>query len=251
MSPACRDCAARLPHDGQLIIVHCSVILNVWRRKGGNYCFTDVRSTDKSVPKSLRRAIAIKLPQSFPTGLTHRCQDGVRVDAALRLLRRTLLLASSAGAAWAHGALTLAAAADGRSDRYDRHHRAPRLTTTARDEQRLAPNLVNIQAAEDIVKYPDFNAAEALGPHSWSQPRDRHRRRSLCQRFAGIDSNLNGTTFGGVTLLNTQPGGTYFGGGGRAVELDTIPIGSIDRLDRTQDRPARPGGRGASAARSN
>ena len=33
-----------------------------------------------------------------------------------------------------------------------------------------------------------------------------------------------------MTLLNTQPGGTYFGGGGRAVELDTIPIGSIDRL---------------------
>ena len=105
-----------------------------------------------------------------------------------------------------------------------------RAATTARDEQRLAPNLVNTQAAEDIIKYPDFNAAEALGRiPGVSLAIDTGEGRFV--NIRGIDSNLNGTTFGGVTLLNTQPGGTYFGGGGRAVELDTIPIGSIDRLE--------------------
>ncbi len=106
---------------------------------------------------------------------------------------------------------------------------ARRATTTARDEQRVAPNLVNIQAAEDIVKYPDFNAAEALGRvPGVSLAIDTGEGRFVAIR--GLDSNFNGTTFGGVTLLNTQPGGTYFGGGGRAVELDTIPIGSVDRI---------------------
>ncbi len=106
---------------------------------------------------------------------------------------------------------------------------ATRATKTARDEQKLAPNLVNIQAAEDIVKYPDFNAAEALGRiPGVSLAIDTGEGRFVAIR--GLDSNFNGTTFGGVTLLNTQPGGTYFGGGGRAVELDTIPIGSVDRI---------------------
>ena len=106
---------------------------------------------------------------------------------------------------------------------------ARRATTTARDEQRLAPNLINIQAAEDIVKYPDFNAAESLGRiPGVSLAIDTGEGRFVAIR--GLDSNFNGTTFGGVTLLNTQPGGTYFGGGGRAVELDTIPIGSVDRI---------------------
>ncbi|MFX4404591.1 TonB-dependent receptor plug domain-containing protein, partial [Acinetobacter baumannii] len=85
-------------------------------------------------------------------------------------------------------------------------------------------NIVNIQPAEEIVKYPDFNAAEALGRvPGVSLAIDTGEGRFVTIR--GIDSNLNGTTFGGVTLLNTQPGGTYFGGGGRAVELDTVPIG--------------------------
>ncbi|GHH25993.1 TonB-dependent receptor [Sphingomonas glacialis] len=104
-----------------------------------------------------------------------------------------------------------------------------RAAQTARAEERAAVNLVNVQAAEDIVKYPDFNAAEALGRiPGVSLAIDTGEGRFV--NIRGIDGNLNGTTFGGVTLLNTQPGGTYFGGGGRAVELDTVPIGSIDRL---------------------
>ncbi len=104
-----------------------------------------------------------------------------------------------------------------------------REAATARAEERLAPNLLNIQAAEDIIKYPDFNAAESLGRvPGVSIAIDTGEGRFV--NIRGIDGNLNGTTLGGVTLLNTQPGGTYFGGGGRAVELDTVPIGAIDRL---------------------
>ena len=104
-----------------------------------------------------------------------------------------------------------------------------RASKDARAEEKAAPNLVNVQAAEDIVKYPDFNAAEALGRvPGVSLAIDTGEGRFV--NIRGIDGNLNGTTFGGVTLLNTQPGGTYFGGGGRAVELDTVPIGAVDRL---------------------
>ena len=106
---------------------------------------------------------------------------------------------------------------------------AARASKNARAEERAAPNLVNVQAAEDIIKYPDFNAAEALGRvPGVSLAIDTGEGRFV--NIRGIDGNLNGTTFGGVTLLNTQPGGTYFGGGGRAVELDTVPIGAVDRL---------------------
>ncbi len=104
-----------------------------------------------------------------------------------------------------------------------------RFNEGARAQQKNAINVVNIQSAEDIVKYPDFNAAESLSRiPGVSISADTGEGRFVVIR--GIDSNLNGTQFGGVTLLNTQPGGTSFGGGGRAVELDTIPIGAVDQL---------------------
>ncbi len=107
---------------------------------------------------------------------------------------------------------------------------AKRLEKTARSEQKAAPNIVNIQSAETIEKYPDFNAAEALGRiPGVSMSEDTGEGRFV--EIRGIDGNLNGATFGGVVLLNTNPGGTYFGGGGRAVEMDTIPIGAVDRLE--------------------
>ena len=49
-------------------------------------------------------------------------------------------------------------------------------------------------------------------------------------QIRGIDANLDGATYGGVPLLNTFPGGTESGGGGRAVEFDTIPTGAIDGI---------------------
>jgi TonB-dependent receptor len=104
-----------------------------------------------------------------------------------------------------------------------------RLESTARAEQAAAPNLVNVQPAETIAKYPDVNAAEALSRiPGVALSIDTGEGRFV--NIRGLDGNLNGATFGGVVLLNTQPGGTYFNGAGRAVEFDTVPIGAIDRI---------------------
>ncbi len=104
-----------------------------------------------------------------------------------------------------------------------------RRADTARTEQQQAPNLVNIQPAETIAKYPDVNAAEALSRvPGVALSIDTGEGRFV--NIRGLDGNLNGATFGGVVLLNTQPGGTYFNAAGRAVEFDTVPIGAIDRI---------------------
>ena len=104
-----------------------------------------------------------------------------------------------------------------------------RAAKTARHEQKQAPNLVNIQSAETIAKYPDYNAAEALGRvPGVSLSIDTGEGRFV--NIRGLDGNLNGATFGGVVLLNTQAGGTYFNASGRAVEFDTVPIGAVDRI---------------------
>jgi TonB-dependent receptor len=106
---------------------------------------------------------------------------------------------------------------------------APRDEVVARKRQQVAPNLLSIQPAEVIQQYPDFSAAEALGRMPGvSLSTDTGEGRFV--NIRGIDGNLAGATYGGVPLLNTYPGGTYFGGGGRAVEFDTIPIGAIDGL---------------------
>ena len=105
---------------------------------------------------------------------------------------------------------------------------APRLQDAARETQKIAPNLVNIQSAEAIDKYPDFNASEALARiPGISLSSDTGEGRFV--NIRGIDGNLNGATYGGVVLLNTNPGGTVFGSG-RAVEFDTIPTGAIDGI---------------------
>ena len=112
---------------------------------------------------------------------------------------------------------------------------APRQEEKARVRQLQAPNLINVQAAETIEKYPDFNAAEALGRiPGISLSSDTGEGRFV--NIRGIDANLNGATFGGVVLLNTNAGGTSAGGGGRAVEFDTIPTGAIDGIVVTKTR---------------
>jgi TonB-dependent receptor len=106
---------------------------------------------------------------------------------------------------------------------------APRQEVEARAVQLKAPNLISVQSAETIAKYPDFNAAESLSRMPGiSLSSDTGEGRFV--NIRGIDGNLDGATFGGVPLLNTYPGGTYFSGGGRAVEFDTIPDGAIDGL---------------------
>jgi TonB-dependent receptor len=112
---------------------------------------------------------------------------------------------------------------------------APREEDKARLKQLQAPNLVNVQAVETILKYPDFNAAEALGRiPGVSLSSDTGEGRFV--NIRGIDANLNGATYGGVVLLNTNPGGTSAGGGGRAVEFDTVPTGAIDGIIVTKTR---------------
>ena len=109
--------------------------------------------------------------------------------------------------------------------------------------QQAAPNIVRVQSAETILKYPDFNAAEALSRMpDISLSSDTGEGRFV--QIRGIDANLDGATYGGVPLLNTNPGGTAAGGGGRAVEFDTIPHGRHRRHHRHPDRPAGPRGRG-------
>ena len=89
--------------------------------------------------------------------------------------------------------------------------------------------LLNIQSAETIQKYPDYNAAEALGRiPGISVSSDTGEGRFV--NIRGIDANLNGATYGGVVLLNTFPAGTAASGSGRAVEFDTVPIGAIDGI---------------------
>lgn len=106
---------------------------------------------------------------------------------------------------------------------------APRQDRTARAEQKAAPNIVSIQSAESIAKYPDVNAAEALSRvPGVALSIDTGEGRFV--NIRGLDGNLNGSTFGGVVLLNTQANGTYFNAAGRAVEFDTVPVGSIDRI---------------------
>lgn len=96
---------------------------------------------------------------------------------------------------------------------------APRQEEKARETQRDASNIINVQSAEAIAKYPDFNAAEALSRvPGVSLSSDTGEGRFVVIR--GIDGNLNGATYGGVVLLNTNPAGTVFGSG-RAVEFDT------------------------------
>ncbi len=106
---------------------------------------------------------------------------------------------------------------------------APRVEVIARKKQEDAPVIVNIQAAETIAKYPDYNAAEALGRiPGISLSSDTGEGRFV--NIRGIDANLNGATYGGVVLLNTLPSITAGSGAGRAVEFDTIPTGAIDGI---------------------
>src|SRR5581483_1391124 len=122
---------------------------------------------------------------------------------ALGLLFATASFAALAGAASAH---TDTDTAGGRSVG-EVVITAPREEVKARAVQQAAPNIVRVQAAETILKYPDYNAAEALSRMpDISLSSDTGEGRFV--QIRGIDANLNGATYGGVPLLNTNPGGT-------------------------------------------
>jgi TonB-dependent receptor len=106
---------------------------------------------------------------------------------------------------------------------------APRQEEAAREKQKAASVIVNVQSADTIKKYPDYNAAEALGRiPGISLSSDTGEGRFV--NIRGIDSNLNGATYGGVVLVGTHPANTVASGTGRAVEFDTVPTGAIDGL---------------------
>ncbi|MDE2448597.1 MAG: TonB-dependent receptor [Gammaproteobacteria bacterium] len=106
---------------------------------------------------------------------------------------------------------------------------ADRLISTARRDQKAAINVMEVQSAQEMAKYPDFDASEALGRMPGiSMAGDSGEGRFV--NIRGMDANYDGATYGDVTLLNTNPYGTYFNGSGRAVEFDTIPTGAIDRM---------------------
>jgi TonB-dependent receptor len=149
----------------------------------------------------------------------------IRFRAAL-LASSALLIAAGAHAAEAPAAVNSVS---------DLVVTAPREEAQARLRQQDAQNLIDVQSAETIAKYPDFNAAEALGRiPGVSLSSDTGEGRFV--NIRGIDANLNGATYGGVVLLNTFAGGTAAGGGGRAVEFDTIPTGAIDGIVLTKTR---------------
>jgi TonB-dependent receptor len=140
-----------------------------------------------------------------------------------------------ANAASAADAAAAAASDQGSTAVEDVIVKAPRQEDKALARQLQAPNIINVQSAETIEKYPDFNAAESLGRiPGVSLSSDTGEGRFV--NIRGIDANLNGATYGGVVLLNTNPGGTAAGGGGRAVEFDTVPTGAIDGIVVTKTR---------------
>jgi TonB-dependent receptor len=159
-------------------------------------------------------------------------QEKIRILTARRIGRVAALVSSASLLGLAHGAIAAdgAAAADtANSPVAEVIVTAPRQEEAARTVQLAAPNLISVRAAETILKYPDFNAAEALGRMPGiSLSSDTGEGRFV--QIRGIDANLDGATYGGIPLLNTNPGGTAAGGGGRAVEYDTIPTGAIDGI---------------------
>ena len=91
---------------------------------------------------------------------------------------------------------------------------APRLAQDALSRQKEASFIVNVQSIETIRKYPNFNAAEALGRiPSLSLASDTGEGRFV--NIRGIDANLNGATYGGVVLLNTFAADRRVGVGSR------------------------------------
>ena len=68
---------------------------------------------------------------------------------------------------------------------------APREEAEARKRQEDASVLIDVQSAETIAKYPDYNAAEALGRiPGISLSTDTGEGRFV--NIRGIDANLNG-----------------------------------------------------------
>jgi TonB-dependent receptor len=98
-------------------------------------------------------------------------------------------------------------------------------------EKQQAPNLIEVQPLSEIIKLPDINTAEALQRiPGISLETDSGEGRFV--HIRGMDSDLNGTTYGGVRLPASNPSSPS--GGGRAVAFDTFPTGIIGGVELTK-----------------
>jgi hypothetical protein len=107
--------------------------------------------------------------------------------------------------------------------------RAPKALTRA--VEREAPNIVSVQAYQEIRKLPDVSVAEAVRRvPGISLETDEGEGRYV--NIRGLDADLNSTTFGGLRLPPTNNASPF--GGYRAVTMDSIPIGLVGAITVTK-----------------
>jgi TonB-dependent receptor len=105
---------------------------------------------------------------------------------------------------------------------------APRWREEALKAREAAPNVVEIQPVQEIRKLPDVNVAEALQRMPGiSMESDSGEGRFI--NIRGMDADLNGTTFDGVTLMPSNQSSPQ--GGSRAVAFDAFPSGVIGGVE--------------------
>ncbi|HEX3431320.1 MAG TPA: TonB-dependent receptor [Rhizomicrobium sp.] len=105
---------------------------------------------------------------------------------------------------------------------------APRWREQALKAKEAAPNVVEIQPVQEIRKLPDVNVAEALQRlPGISMEADSGEGRFV--NIRGMDADLNGTTFDGVTLMPSNQASPQ--GGARAVAFDAFPSGVIGGVE--------------------
>src|SRR5580692_6017830 len=101
----------------------------------------------------------------------------------------------------------------------------------ALEEKKEAPNIIEVQPLSEIIKLPDINMAEALQRiPGISLETDTGEGRFI--NIRGLDSDLNGTTYGGVRLPASNPSSPF--GGARATAFDTFPTGIVGGVELTK-----------------
>jgi TonB-dependent receptor len=101
----------------------------------------------------------------------------------------------------------------------------------ALEEKKEALNIIEVQPLSEIIKLPDINMAEALQRiPGISLETDTGEGRFV--NIRGMDSDLNGTTYGGVRLPASNPSSPF--SGGRATAFDTFPTGIVGGVEVTK-----------------
>jgi TonB-dependent receptor len=99
------------------------------------------------------------------------------------------------------------------------------------EEKKEAPNIIEVQPLSEIIKLPDINMAEALQRiPGISLETDTGEGRFI--NIRGMDSDLNGTTYGGVRLPASNPSSPF--NGGRATAFDAFPTGIVGGVEVTK-----------------